>query len=183
MRWSRTPWIQWIYLQWKCATAAIPKLDSTFVFRSQSHWSFSRRMLSTAPHSIFTICSPHLCTTGFVVIQQSSTDHSLVLALHKVITDRCVITCKCAAPGGGKSPMRPATAQKPSLPDTHTHTWTHILAQQTNEAESFSKDRQTMTEIVPLSETWTLKKKSLKVKKMFGQFYLFAKPQKFFSLN
>lgn len=40
-----------------------------------------------------------------------------------------------------------------------------------------------MTEIVPLSETWTLKKKSLKIKKMFGQFYLFAKPQKFFSLN
>lgn len=182
MRWSRTPWIQGIYLQWKCATAAIPKrLDSTFVFRSQSHWSFSRRMLSTAPHSIFTICSPHLCTTGFVVIQQSNTDHSLVLALHKVITDRCVITCRCAAPEGGKSPLRPATAQKPSLPDTHTRT--HILAQQTNEAESFSKDRQTMTEIVPLSETWTLKKKITENVKNVWAILPFCKTAKVFFIE
>lgn len=182
MRWSKTPWIQGIYLQWKCATAAIPKrLDSTFVFRSQSHWSFSRRMLSTAPHSIFTICSPHLCTTGFVVIQQSSTDHSL-LALHKVITDRCVITCRCAAPEGGKSPLRPATAQKPSLPDTHTHMNTH-----TGTTDEWGRELQqgqtNYDRNCATVRNMDFKKKSLKIKKMFGQFYLFAKPQKFFSLN
>lgn len=102
----------------------------TFSFNSNglTVQKYSRRVLSTAPHSVFTTCSPlspHLCTTGFVVIQQSSTDHSLVMALHKFITDRCVITCRCVAGEGGTSPLRPATAQKPSHPDTQTHKHTY----------------------------------------------------------